>query len=72
MLDVCRLQFLAQYQWGLRASLDLLGLIPSDLHVALHQLKQLALTRAGLTQAEVRCPAGLIMFPMPLHKEQQA
>eukprot|EP00775_Hariotina_reticulata_P013671 gene13671-13793_t len=48
-----RLQMLAQYQWGLTTSLDLLGLVPFDLQMALNQLKQLALTRAGLSEAEV-------------------
>jgi hypothetical protein len=50
-----RLQLLAEYQAGLLASLQLLGLAVPDLAACLEALKSLALTRAGLTQQEVRC-----------------
>jgi hypothetical protein len=50
----CRLQLLAEYQCGLLASLQLLGLAVPDLAGCLDSLKSLALARAGLTQQEVR------------------
>ncbi|WIA09089.1 hypothetical protein OEZ85_008502 [Tetradesmus obliquus] len=48
-----RLQLLAEYQAGLLASLQLLGLAVPDLAACLDALKSLALARAGLTQQEV-------------------
>lgn len=50
----CRLQLLAQYQAGLLASLQLLGLAAPDLAATLQHMKALALTRAGLTEQRVR------------------
>jgi hypothetical protein len=55
----CRLQLLAEYQSGLLASLQLLGLAVPDLAGCLEALKSLALARAGLTQPEVSQPTQL-------------
>jgi hypothetical protein len=52
----CRLQLLAEYQSGLLASLQLLGLAVPDLAACIEALKGLALARAGLTQHEVGQP----------------
>lgn len=61
---LCRLQLLAEYQAGLLASLQLLGLAVPDLAACLDALKSLALARAGLTQQEVR---GLVWMCVLMH-----
>ena len=48
-----RVTLLASYLYALRSMLGLLGLWPEDPRVALEELRQLALVRAGLTEAEV-------------------
>lgn len=50
---------MASYHQGLLVALELLGLsAPSSLQKALEELRALALTRAQLTEQEVRHPFG--------------